>query len=103
MSASFLAAVAFAVVALGMIFLANLVALVFTGSQWHVAGVVCAALSAATSYWAQHLYTQAAISRAEAGFPAVIQSMELSGYRCQLAAVVVAAAGVVAFVVGMQK
>lgn len=103
MSASFLATIAFAIVALGMIFLANLVALVFTGSQWHVAGVVCPVLSAAGSYWAQHLYTQAAIARAEAGFPAVIQAMEVGGYRCQLVAVVVAAAGVVAFFLGMQK
>ena len=103
MSASFLATAAFAVVVLGMIFLANLVALVFTGSQWHVAGVVCAVLGAAVAYWAQHLYTQAAISRDEAGFPAVIQAMEASGYRCQLVAVVVATAGVVAFVLGMQK
>lgn len=63
MSHSFLATIAFAILVIVGSFLANLVVLVFTSSQWHVSGVVLAIAAAAASYWAQNSFTVAGYSR----------------------------------------
>lgn len=62
MNMSFLANIAFTILVIVGAFLANLVVLVFTNSQWHVSGVLLAIVAAAASYWAQHNYTAAAIA-----------------------------------------
>ena len=63
MNLSFLATILFALLAIGALFVANLVVLVFTTSQWHVSGALLAIASAAASYWAQAKFTMARISR----------------------------------------
>lgn len=65
MAQSFLATIAFAILAIVFAFLANLVVLVFTNSQWHVSGVILSILAAAFSYWAQHNFTAASYALAE--------------------------------------
>lgn len=111
---SFLATIAFALLAIGGIFTANLVVLVFTNSQWHVAGVIAAILAAAASYWAQHQYSVAAISRDESldvvrhsiarlqGYAEMASKAEALGGYFQLAAVVAAVIGAACFWAGMQ-
>lgn len=66
MNLSFLATIAFACLALLGALLANLIVLVFTGSQWHVHGVLAAILAAGASYWAQNQYTAGAIAWTDA-------------------------------------
>lgn len=61
MPLSFLATIIFAVLVIAGSFIANLVVLVFTNSQWHVSGVILAIVAAAASYWAQHNFTAAAL------------------------------------------
>lgn len=63
MAQSFLATIAFAILVIVGSFLANLVVLVFTNSQWHVSGVLLAIAAAAASYWAQHNFTAAEYGR----------------------------------------
>lgn len=65
MPLSFLATILFAVLVICGSFIANLVVLVFTNSQWHVSGVILAVGAAAASYWAQHNFTAAAGYREE--------------------------------------
>ena len=102
MTSSFAATVAFGVLGLFSLLAANLVVLVFTGSRWHVWGCVAAILAAGAAYWAQHLYTSAAISR-EHGHGLAAGAAEQWGGYCQLAAVIICAAALVCFVLGMQK
>lgn len=63
MPLSFLATIAFAILVIAGSFIANLVVLVFTNSQWHVSGVILAIAAAAASYWAQHHFTAAEYGR----------------------------------------
>ena len=63
MNTSFLATILFAIAAMVGIFLANLVVLVYTASQWHVSGVLLAIAALGASYWAQAKFTMSAISR----------------------------------------
>lgn len=60
---SFLATILFAVLVICGSFIANLVVLVFTNSQWHSSGVITAIVAAAASYWAQHHFTAAEYGR----------------------------------------
>jgi len=60
---SFLATIAFAILVIAGSFIANLVVLVFSNSQWHVSGVIAAIVGAAASYWAQHHFTAAEYAR----------------------------------------
>lgn len=62
MNNSFIATIAFAILAIGAAILANLVVLVFTASQWHVWGVLLGILAAGAAYASQMNFTSAAIS-----------------------------------------
>lgn len=63
MQLSFLATIAFAILVIAGSFVANLVVLLFTNSQWHSSGVIAAIVAAAASYWAQHHFTAAEYAR----------------------------------------
>lgn len=62
MNLSFLATIAFAILAIAAAILANLVVLVFTASQWHVWGVLFGIFAAGAAYASQMNFTQAAVS-----------------------------------------
>lgn len=102
MTHSFIATIAFALLALGGLLLANLVVLVFTGSQWHVWGVVAAILAAFVSYWAQHKFTMAALYR-DAGLTVAAEAAEMAGGKWQLGAVSCGAVALVFFIAGMWR
>ena len=53
MNTSFLATILFALLAIGALFVANLVVLVFTASQWHVSGALLAIASGARRLFAR--------------------------------------------------
>lgn len=65
MNLSFAATILYAVLVICGAFVANLVVLIFTNSQWHVSGVVLAIAAAASSYWAQHNFTASAVALAQ--------------------------------------
>lgn len=60
MNASFLATIAFALLALVMVFVANLAGYLLTWSGLHATGMVLAFIAATACYGAQHAYTEAA-------------------------------------------
>lgn len=110
MNLSFLATILFGLLAIAAAFLANLVVLVFTASQWHVAGVLLAIAAAAASYWAQNQYTVAGYARDTLAAPgaalqAATEAMNRAeglGQAFQLLAVVLVVGSLVCFWVGMQ-
>lgn len=110
MNLSFAATIAFAMLVIVGAFLANLVVLVFTASQWHVSGVVLAIVAAAGSYWAQHNFTSAAYALAQhqaAGpvirdFFAQYERGQALGLAFQIVAIVCLTASVACFWLGMR-
>lgn len=78
MNLSFLATIVFATLVLAGTFLANLVVLVFTNSQWHASGVVLSIMAAAASYWAQSQFTVAGLMRDDNAAAVSIQAMHLA-------------------------
>lgn len=112
MNQSFIATIMFAALAIAGTFLANLVVLVFTASQWHVSGVVLAIIAAGATYWAQHSFTQAGYYRAEFDLPATADRLqalgesmdraEAFGVAFQYLAIALIAASVACFWLGMR-
>ena len=111
MNLSFLATILFALLAIGALFVANLVVLVFTASQWHVSGALLAIASAAASYWAQAKFTMAAIGREaieqaahqvnREAMTIAVDKAEAIGTAFQFAAIGLAVAGAACFWIGM--
>lgn len=109
MNLSFLATMAFAILVIVGAFLANLVVLVFTNSQWHVSGVVLSILAAAASYWAQHNFTASAgyaqellVSPGLTGLHAAADRDESLGVAFQYVAIACLVASVASFWLGMR-
>lgn len=109
MPLSFIATIAFALLVIAGSFIANLVVLVFTNSQWHVSGVIAAIIAAAASYWAQHNFTAAAGYREELlvspslnGLAAAADRAESLGVGFQYLAIALLAGSVACFWLGMR-
>lgn len=113
MNLSFLATIAFALLAIAGAFIANLVVLVFTNSHWHLSGVILAIVAAGLSYWAQHCFTAAGYARdvAEAAtqdsvrFQSSVEAMNRSesfGVAFQYGALAALAASVACVWLGMR-
>lgn len=109
MKLSFLATIAFAILVIAGAFIANLVVLVFTNSQWHVSGVVLSIMAAAASYWAQHNFTASAGYRQElltspglTGLHAAADRAESLGVGFQYLAIALLVAAVACFWLGVR-
>ena len=106
METTFIATIAFALLALAGVFLANLAVLLFTASPWHVWGVIAAILAAAFSYWSQHSFTQsfALIVDHPTAYLTMdaFQRFEAVGRAFQLLGIVAFTASVVCFWLGMR-
>ncbi|WGH28237.1 hypothetical protein 10KY502B_gene0037 [Xanthomonas phage 10KY502B] len=109
MNLSFLATIAFAILVIVGAFLANLVVLVFTNSQWHVSGVVLSIMAAAASYWAQHNFTASAgytqdvlVNPGLTGLHAAADRAEALGVGFQYLAIGLLVAAVVCFWLGLR-
>lgn len=109
MNLSFIATIVFAALTIAGVFLANLVVLVFTSSQWHVSGVLAAIGAAAASYWAQHHFTAATVARHQllvmpslTGYQAAADRAEGYGVIFQLVAIGLLAASAGCFWIGMR-
>lgn len=113
MNLSFLATILFALLAIAGAFIANLVVLVFTNSQWHLSGVILAIVAAAFSYWSQHCFTAAGYAREAAEgatqfsvrFQSAVESMERSeafGVALQYGALTAIVASVACLWLGMR-
>lgn len=115
MNVSFLATIAFALLALVMVFVANLAGYLLTWSLLHAIGMVLAVIAATACYGAQHAYTQGAgwldhHQRAKRPFfegpsdPDALAHYEASqrhGYIGQLAAIGSAVMAMILFLVGL--
>lgn len=109
MPLSFLATIAFAILVIAGSFIANLVVLVFTNSQWHMSGVIAAIVAAAASYWAQHNFTAAAGYRDEllaspalTGLAAAADRAEALGIGFQYVAIALLTGSVACFWLGLR-
>lgn len=108
---SFEAAIGFARLVLIGAFLANLVVLVFTASQWHVSGVLLAIAAGAFAYWGQHQFTASAgysLEHAEQGAAALgdllarANAAEFRGMVCQVIGIACSVSSCVCFWAGMR-
>lgn len=111
MQQSFIATIAFALMVIAGAFLANLIVLVYTSSQWHVSGVLLAGAAAAMAYWGQHQFTASAgysIEHAQQGASALgdlamrADSAEFRGMVFQVLGIACTVASYVCFWAGMR-
>ena len=109
MGPSFIASIAFALLVLSSAIGCNMVALIYTSSHWHVAGVVAAILATAAAYWSQCQYTSAGWFRAEferlgpsmTGIQASADKAEMMGQVFQFVSMGLVVAALVCFVWGL--